>query len=249
MQDPTDDIAADQALFPAVISAATLLSTDSSLVSQLRTAEGQIEPYPRTSQHPSPTAQPAAHVGGRGRECRRRGQRRDRRLLPAVGGHPQQENIGLEPVWPYGVIGDSTTVERRQPDRAGRPDLQLPAEYPNTRLDLRRGRRRPPGHGLPGLLRPGHQHREVPGLHLRPGRVQPQSDRRAVHRADLQRRHRPGRGAGHRLRRHAAVRPRLAVGLGRRRHRLHPGRIQGRRPDRGRHHRHRRHPGRHDRRP
>ena len=38
------------------------------------------------------------------------------------------ENIGLEPVWPYGVIGDSTIGERRQPDRAGRPDLQLPAE-------------------------------------------------------------------------------------------------------------------------
>ena len=32
VQDPTTDIAADQALFPAVISAATLLSTDSSLV-------------------------------------------------------------------------------------------------------------------------------------------------------------------------------------------------------------------------
>src|ERR1700728_188257 len=50
VQDPTDDIAADQALFPAVISAATLLNTDSSLVSQLRTAEHQIEPYPRVRQ-------------------------------------------------------------------------------------------------------------------------------------------------------------------------------------------------------
>ena len=36
VQDPTDDIAADQALFPAVISAATLLNTDSSRWSQLR---------------------------------------------------------------------------------------------------------------------------------------------------------------------------------------------------------------------
>ena len=44
MQDPTDDIAADQALFPAVISAATLLNTDSSLVSQL-----QARPRARSS--------------------------------------------------------------------------------------------------------------------------------------------------------------------------------------------------------
>ena len=50
VQDPTDDIVADQALFPAVVSAATLLNTDSSLVSQLRTAENEIEPYPRVSQ-------------------------------------------------------------------------------------------------------------------------------------------------------------------------------------------------------
>jgi len=48
VQDPTTDLAADQALFPAVISAATLLGTDASLVAQLKTAEGQSEPYPRT---------------------------------------------------------------------------------------------------------------------------------------------------------------------------------------------------------
>ena len=42
VQDPTDDLAADQALFPAVISAATLLNTDSSLVSQF--AEDGREP-------------------------------------------------------------------------------------------------------------------------------------------------------------------------------------------------------------
>ena len=45
--DPTTDLAAGQALFPATISAATLLNTDSSLVAQLRTAESQIEPYAR----------------------------------------------------------------------------------------------------------------------------------------------------------------------------------------------------------
>src|ERR1700677_4712138 len=50
VQDPADDIVADQALFPAVVSAATLLNTDSSLVSQLKTAENEIEPYARVSQ-------------------------------------------------------------------------------------------------------------------------------------------------------------------------------------------------------
>ncbi|MDX6339949.1 MAG: trimeric autotransporter adhesin, partial [Trebonia sp.] len=109
--DPTDDIAADQALFPAVISAATLLNTDSALVSQLRTAENQIEPYARVSQSnlssllnsqpTSASAAASADVGG----------------SDVIGDSYQpsatirnSENIGLEPVWPYGVIGDSTTV-------------------------------------------------------------------------------------------------------------------------------------------
>jgi Carbohydrate binding module (family 6)/Glycosyl hydrolase family 95 catalytic domain len=111
VQDPTDDIAADQALFPAVISAATLLNTDSSLVAQLRTAENQIEPYARVSQsnlssllNPQPTSASAAASADAGGS-------------DVIGDSYQpsatirnSENIGLEPVWPYGVIGDSTTV-------------------------------------------------------------------------------------------------------------------------------------------
>ena len=111
VQDPTDDIAADQALFPAVISAATLLNTDASLVSQLRTAENQIEPYARVSQsnlssllNSQPTSASAAASA-------------DAAGSDVIGDSYQpsatirnSENIGLEPVWPYGVIGDSTTV-------------------------------------------------------------------------------------------------------------------------------------------
>jgi hypothetical protein len=111
VQDPTDDIAADQALFPAVISAATLLNTDSSLVAQLRTAENQIEPYARVSQsnlsqllNSQPTSASAAAGADAGGS-------------DVIGDSYQpsatirnSENIGLEPVWPYGVIGDSTTV-------------------------------------------------------------------------------------------------------------------------------------------
>jgi len=111
VQDPTDDIAADKALFPAVISAATLLNTDSSLVSQLQTAENQIEPYARVSQsnlsqllNSQPTTASAAASADAGGS-------------DVIGDSYQpsatirnSENIGLEPVWPYGVIGDSTTV-------------------------------------------------------------------------------------------------------------------------------------------
>ena len=111
VQDPTDDIAADQALFPAVISAATLLNTDSSLVSQLKTAENEIEPYSRVSQsnlsqllNSQPTsASAAASDDAGGTDVI------GDSYQPSAALH-NSENIGLEPVFPYGVIGDSTTV-------------------------------------------------------------------------------------------------------------------------------------------
>jgi hypothetical protein len=111
VQDPATDLAADQALFPATISAATLLNTDSSLVAQLKTAEGEIEPYARTDQatlqqllNPQPTSASAtASVDAAGSD------------VIADSFQPSAtprntENIGLEPVWPWGVIGDNTTV-------------------------------------------------------------------------------------------------------------------------------------------
>ena len=111
VQDPTTDIAADQALFPATISAATLLGTDSALASQLRTALGQIEPYPRTdaSAHtqllnPQPSsAAAAASADAQGNDVIADS------YQPSAANH-NQENVGLEPVWPYGVIGDNTVV-------------------------------------------------------------------------------------------------------------------------------------------
>jgi Carbohydrate binding module (family 6) len=111
VQDPTTDLAADQALFPATVSAATLLNTDSSLVSQLKTAEGEIEPYARTdaathdqllNAQPT-TASATASVDAGGTDVIADS------FQPSATIH-NGENIGLEPVWPYGVIGDSTTV-------------------------------------------------------------------------------------------------------------------------------------------
>jgi hypothetical protein len=111
VQDPTDDLVADQALFPAVISAATLLNTDSSQVSQLTTAEGEIEPYARTDEathtdllNPQPTSASAtASVDAQGDDVIADSYQPSAPL-------ENSENIGLEAVWPYGVIGDDTTV-------------------------------------------------------------------------------------------------------------------------------------------
>jgi hypothetical protein len=100
VQDPTTDLAADQALFAATINAATLLNTDSSLVAQLRTAQQQIEPYARTdaATHtqllpPSADSQGSDVIADS--------------FQPAAQRH-NGENIGLEPVWPYGVVGDNS---------------------------------------------------------------------------------------------------------------------------------------------
>jgi Cellulose binding domain/Putative Ig domain len=102
VQDPTTDIAADQALFTATVNAATLLNTDASLVSQLRTALTHIEPYARTDENThSQLLGPSADSSGTdviGNSYQ-----------PTAATH-NVENLGLEPVWPYGVIGDSTVV-------------------------------------------------------------------------------------------------------------------------------------------
>jgi len=102
VQDPTTDIAADQALFTATANAATALNTDSALVSRLRTALTQIEPYARTDQQshsqllgPSADASGTDVIGNS--------------FQPTAATH-NVENLGLEPVWPYGVIGDNTVV-------------------------------------------------------------------------------------------------------------------------------------------
>ncbi|WP_377267045.1 hypothetical protein [Peterkaempfera sp. SMS 1(5)a] len=109
--DPTTDLAADQALFSATVNAATVLNTDSSLASQLRTALGQIEPYARTdassrtqllnAQPTSATA--AANVDAQGSDVIANS------YQPGATLH-NGENLGLEPVWPFNLIGDNTVV-------------------------------------------------------------------------------------------------------------------------------------------
>lgn len=89
---PTTDIAAMKALFPAVVQAAKLLSTDNTpggLVDQLNTAIGKIRPFRHT------TVNGADVIA----------------MSDKDGGTSNVENIGLEPLWPYGVINDNSGAD------------------------------------------------------------------------------------------------------------------------------------------
>jgi hypothetical protein len=101
--DPTTDIAAMQALFPATISAAQKLGTDSSLVAQMQTALTELPPYARTDQATlQQLLTPSADASGTD--------------VIADSYQPtatirNSENIGLEPVWPWDVISDTSSLE------------------------------------------------------------------------------------------------------------------------------------------
>ncbi|MBV9380100.1 MAG: hypothetical protein JO242_05455, partial [Streptosporangiaceae bacterium] len=102
VQDPTTDIAAMQALFPAVASAAGILHTDAGLAAQLTTAESELPPYARTDEAThKQLLTPAADASGTDVIADS--------YQPAAPLH-NVENDGLEPVWPYGVIGDAAIV-------------------------------------------------------------------------------------------------------------------------------------------
>jgi hypothetical protein len=101
--DPTDDIAAETALFPATIEAADTLGVDSSLVTSLTTAESEIPPYPRVSETDlSGSLVPASDDADDNDAIADSYQ-------PSAALH-NEENIGLEPVYPFGVIGDDSTL-------------------------------------------------------------------------------------------------------------------------------------------
>jgi hypothetical protein len=150
----------------------------------LRTAENQIEPYARVnqsnlsqllnSQPASASAAASADAGG----------------SDVIGDSYQpsatirnSENIGLEPVWPYGVIGDSTTVNGDNltalADRTynSRPDV----DSNDWSFDAVDAARLDMGSRVSSDL---VANTEKYRTHFRPGRVH-QYSRRAVYRADL----------------------------------------------------------------
>ncbi|GAA0959493.1 glycoside hydrolase N-terminal domain-containing protein [Kribbella koreensis] len=106
--DPTTDIAAMQAFFPIAVKAAQLLNVDAALVSQLNAAIPKIQTLPRTdTATQTQLLTPANDAGGTtmiGPSTQPAAQRRN------------SENIGLEAVWPFNLIGDSgpmTALARR----------------------------------------------------------------------------------------------------------------------------------------
>jgi alpha-L-fucosidase 2 len=93
--DPTTDLAAIRALYPATIAAANVLQRDADLAAQLQAALRKTPPLPVVAA--MAVASPATLA-----------QRGDKVIaasyLPASP-YRNGENIGLEPVWPYELIG------------------------------------------------------------------------------------------------------------------------------------------------
>jgi hypothetical protein len=100
--DPTTDIVAMQALFPIVVKAAQTLGVDSALQSQLTAAIPKIPPLPRTdTATQSQLLSPSSDAGGTdmiGLSTQPSAQRHN------------SENLGLEAVWPYNLIGDGGSL-------------------------------------------------------------------------------------------------------------------------------------------
>ncbi|HLY42508.1 MAG TPA: hypothetical protein VKR52_14935 [Terracidiphilus sp.] len=100
--DPTTDVAAIRALYPAVIEAAHILNTDAELVAKLEDALKKTPELPRVEESdahvlvPASTDANATNVIGESWQ-------------PGAERH-NVENIGLEPVWPYAIIGDTSPL-------------------------------------------------------------------------------------------------------------------------------------------
>jgi hypothetical protein len=100
--DPTTDLSAILALYPATIEAAGLLGKDPSLVQAIKAALSKVPPLPRTQSAPPHTLLPAS-ADADGNDVIAES------YQPGAEDH-NIENIGLEPVWPYNIIGDTSPL-------------------------------------------------------------------------------------------------------------------------------------------
>lgn len=100
--DPVTDLAARRTLYTETIEAANLLGRDAGFVSQLHAALVLIPALPRTPQRSSGALLAASANATYN----------DVITESAEPSAPQHnvENIGLEPVWPYGLIGDDSVL-------------------------------------------------------------------------------------------------------------------------------------------
>jgi alpha-L-fucosidase 2 len=101
-QDPITDLSARMALYQSTIEAAEALASEPSLVKQLQAALGRIPPFPRTEVDAAKTLLTAS-ADAAGNDVIADS------YAPAAENH-NVENIGLEPVWPYGLIGDTSPL-------------------------------------------------------------------------------------------------------------------------------------------
>jgi alpha-L-fucosidase 2 len=102
LQDPTTDLAARMAMYAATIEAAKTLGSEAALVKQLQSALPLIPPFPRTQADAAKTLLPAS-ADAVGNDVIAPS------YLPSAENH-NVENIGLEPVWPYDLIGDTSPL-------------------------------------------------------------------------------------------------------------------------------------------
>ncbi|HEY2672923.1 MAG TPA: hypothetical protein VGJ07_21515, partial [Rugosimonospora sp.] len=100
--DPVTDILAMQALFPATVQAAQTLGVDSGLVNQLNAAIPKIPPLPRTDTA-TKTQLLTASADAAGADMI------GMSTQPTAATH-NDENLGLEAVWPYNTIGDNSSL-------------------------------------------------------------------------------------------------------------------------------------------
>lgn len=100
--DSTTDISAIKALFSATIEAAQLMDKDPDLVRKLQEALPRIPQLPRT-QPSAPHTLLDASADAESSDVIAESYR------PEMEGH-NVENIGLEPVWPYDLIGDTSPL-------------------------------------------------------------------------------------------------------------------------------------------
>ncbi len=98
VRDPVTDVSAMRALFPRFIQVATLLKTDAELAKQVEEQVNKLPELPLVSlADPGTILSPDADLS-------------NAILVPShlpLAPTHNSENIGLEPVWPYGLIGDN----------------------------------------------------------------------------------------------------------------------------------------------
>ena len=217
--DPITDIVAMKAFFPAVIAAAGQLGTDASLVTQLQAALTKVPPMPRTDA--------ATHTQLLTASSDAAGQDVFALSYQPTAQKHNSENLDLEAVWPYGLIGDNSPdialAQRTYMNRmfVNNPDWTFDAVERRT---PRPGRRSGEGsHQRLGELS------DVRRRHGPLGGRDQQRHERVVHRAA------GGGGPGHQrglragLRRSAPHRPSLAHNLGWQWDHLHPRQLEGQR--------------------